>query len=761
MTPSSPAVVPIGAMSLTKSTVRRFEQTLGVLSMNQVSVIPTYPDSAILLPGERRLDRLNLTFVNDTFSPDRFVNTHEIIKMTKVPRFGHSKDINLLVDAAGGDSSEGAKDYFVGCLICSFLIFAVFVVWGLALAAAKIAERKKKKRRRKLPIDSSKGSKSAIMIGGQSSNTLEASSRNIEVKDDSLHIDEKTAASSFAAMNSDKDGCVPSNSSKRSISSGDTSEKKEGHNMKETCATTLTRLDHAGKVDQGSEMKSFASNDASACRSTSMGTNKIERLDESQQDAQSSTMISSRNNVRSERRLVALRVLIIFCGLAIIACAGLMVAKGFHSLTNSLRYIGDSIDQAENVADRALNISDYFLEVQNETLAAIGLYNKIAPDMWCPPIINITNEGVRDAIEALEDDFGRTLEAIAPLLDSLDQTVRSFQDDIQVLLDMFNTIDKHASTFSWAHYIAAAFVAILVVMVVVILVDNTLALANIGFFGNRTKPKVWKPIKCLTHTAFSVVFWFMLFLMWLFSTIFVLGSVVSADFCLDSPDPQISTLLQIFGEDSLGSFTYSMLQYYIHRCEDSYFPTEFEDDFWMITVALVSLHEMLESIGRVPLDEATDYCGEQITLLFNFTNFFDAQDHNYISALANTREVRQARRFFFENVLAMCALALATTIFISTFHSHLIFHAKLFFCSNFYPIYADIANDSMCYNGVTGLTWLFSTQFAVAVLCMIIITARMTLEHSKKDATEDQDEGGGRSCCMKKSNSVDSDLGVQ
>lgn len=58
---------------------------------------------------------------------------------------------------------------------------------------------------------------------------------------------------------------------------------------------------------------------------------------------------------------------------------------------------------------------------------------------------------------------------------------------------------------------------------------------------------------------------------------------------------------------------------------------------------------------------------------------------------------------------------------------------SLLHCGNINPIYVSVAYDAICYNGVTGIRVIFSTQLCIAVFSMIMVTLRASWQEIEQE----------------------------
>jgi hypothetical protein len=127
--------------------------------------------------------------------------------------------------------------------------------------------------------------------------------------------------------------------------------------------------------------------------------------------------------------------------------------------------------------------------------------------------------------------------------------------DLEGLLVVAEDLDEQASQFNWALYCALAFSLALGAMSLLILV---------GIISES--PRV---VRCLRSWILIPIFSMFVVLSFVFCLTFLVGSIILADMCVDSPDTRIQVLLDRFQAD-LSPILVEFVNFYINRkkCEE-------------------------------------------------------------------------------------------------------------------------------------------------------------------------------------------------
>jgi hypothetical protein len=178
-----------------------------------------------------------------------------------------------------------------------------------------------------------------------------------------------------------------------------------------------------------------------------------------------------------------------------------------------------------------------------------------------------------------------------------------------------------------------------------------------------------------------------------FAMVFVVSSMSSSDFCYDSPD-QYALLLLDRLKEKLGNVVYDLATFYVGGCPRPGIPQAFKLKIDDIYTYLSKVNALMNTLAQAR-SELNSNCGTNET------------------ALETAAYVSHAQ---------VCVLA-STLYDLQT----------LFTCANWNSIYAKVAYDSICYNGVSGFVWIASAQFVIVLFSMIMLTLRAAFNVTQEE----------------------------
>jgi hypothetical protein len=259
----------------------------------------------------------------------------------------------------------------------------------------------------------------------------------------------------------------------------------------------------------------------------------------------------------SKRRLNIIRIIVLFCGTSIIVSATLMVTKGISSLVDTLDGGRDSVKIVRDLMRQGLELVDSFLvttiEAKDETAVFLQAANGFCPNVrgrLCEDILNGTGcnfTGIPYAlqVEKVVDYFGGVKGLVF-------EEVVKFRADLVTMTQYVDDMDGTAKTFNWAFWVAAGFAMALAVLCLLMMIGVILAWV-------RKLPRLFY---CFRMIVIVPSFMFLVLISWIFSMVFVIGSMALADTCIDSPDTMILNLLNNV-RDNISSIIAELLIFYI------------------------------------------------------------------------------------------------------------------------------------------------------------------------------------------------------
>jgi hypothetical protein len=284
-----------------------------------------------------------------------------------------------------------------------------------------------------------------------------------------------------------------------------------------------------------------------------------------QEGAETEAFRNFRENLRewakqmkaSRRCLNICRVIVLCCGTAIIVNASLMVSKGITSLVKTLDGGRDVINLIGDLARQAIFMVDAFLETaekaRDDTVVLLEATNGFCPDVreeLCTNVLNATNCNFTGIPYALE------LENLVDYFDGVKglafEEVVKFRADLVTMKDAADEMDNNAQNFNWAFWIAASFSLALSVLCFLMMICVVLVWVH-------KLPRVFHYFRMVVVVP---CFIFLVLISWAFSMVFVIGSMATADMCIDSPDGIILKLVDKIRPD-ISSIIAEFLIFYI------------------------------------------------------------------------------------------------------------------------------------------------------------------------------------------------------
>jgi hypothetical protein len=144
------------------------------------------------------------------------------------------------------------------------------------------------------------------------------------------------------------------------------------------------------------------------------------------------------------------------------------------------------------------------------------------------------------------------VEYVSVLQDSLLTQILGFRKELDDTLQLIEEWQKSLDDFYWALYTAIAFTLVLALLCVYILMGVVLAWRN----------KLPIILSCIRSVLILPLFILLVLLAWVFSMVFVIGSIALADLCIDAPDMKLFALLQTY-QNTTSPIVLNFVQYYV------------------------------------------------------------------------------------------------------------------------------------------------------------------------------------------------------
>ena len=210
-----------------------------------------------------------------------------------------------------------------------------------------------------------------------------------------------------------------------------------------------------------------------------------------------------------------------------------MITMGVKGLSGSLGEGRNGLGQAINLTDQAMVIVSNFQTRQaiivNKTRAVQAQANSICPkvrDQVCQSVTllegcNFTGIPAAPELQTLFEEIkGIVIQQLA-----------SVHNDLLQFQNQLNSLRGKLSSFNWAFWVAAGF-AILLSLLTLIIMYGVIAAWN----RERKGMDGMTVASCLRGWFIGPIFVFLVIICWIFSMVFVIGSLVTSDVCNNSPD---------------------------------------------------------------------------------------------------------------------------------------------------------------------------------------------------------------------------------
>lgn len=203
---------------------------------------------------------------------------------------------------------------------------------------------------------------------------------------------------------------------------------------------------------------------------------------------------------------------------------------------------------------------------------------------------------------------------LAPLIQFLQETLTlvfgqlsDLKTELNHVLDLTQTMIHAASQFDWAFWVAAGSALALAVLTLLVMLAVLLSCIY---------PRQSFPIfSCFRTWLVLPLFILFVVLGWVFSMIFVISSMATSDFCINSPDDSVLSILGGIQTQN-PSPAYYFLVYYIKGCPKELLPEELKQKVSLLRDFLLpSLANFTTSLQEQGATNFETTCGSGLTPL--------------------------------------------------------------------------------------------------------------------------------------------------
>jgi hypothetical protein len=363
-----------------------------------------------------------------------------------------------------------------------------------------------------------------------------------------------------------------------------------------------------------------------------------------------------------------------------------------------------TITMVKDLLQGGIDLIDTILEKQTlsstEMDAVLNAVNSICPEVRDPLCTNITDP-ITCNLDG--DDVGEVvlnfITFFATARSLVYEELFQCRADLVDMLVVADEMEDYGETFNWALYCSMAFSLALAVLCACVIIGAVFKLSRV--------------IKCLEHVVLVPVFVLLVILSWVFSMVFVIGSIGLADMCIDSPDDRVMILLEKFRSRFSSSMIFEFIVFYING-------TSSQDICSLRFKSLCTNYLCVYKGCPLELVPAA------WVKLVKFLRFLvEANSHVDLAAISMSDDSLQ-------NTLCRSGNTANAVFLTSTASTQLCFIAesmtdvRLYFqCSNWYPLYENSMYDAVCYSGTDGFAWVTITQLIIVLMAMLILTFRI------------------------------------
>ena len=279
----------------------------------------------------------------------------------------------------------------------------------------------------------------------------------------------------------------------------------------------------------------------------------------------------TRDMVEVNTRIRRMRIVILFAAFSVITSAILFSIKGIDALASNLDNGRQNLIIIDGLMNDAVDLVDDFERdqrvVRDTTRLLLDRVNG-----HCP---NVREQlCVTDALDRLfcnftelplEDEVGELFQNFEVAEKMIFTSTGPIKNDLQMLMDKTSDLDDQAKQFDWAFWVATACTYALAAICAVFICGVVLT------WREQEPPTFgWH----LAHIILPL-FLFLLLLAWVFTMAFIIGSTATTDFCANSPDERVDSLLsRIQGE--FESAMYDLSSFYVSGCPGDEYQNPFE-----------------------------------------------------------------------------------------------------------------------------------------------------------------------------------------
>ena len=396
---------------------------------------------------------------------------------------------------------------------------------------------------------------------------------------------------------------------------------------------------------------------------------------------------------RQERRFWRTRQVLVLSCVGVVVSGILFCVYGDKYVRQSLDTVKEGLLGIQDLCLDGVTLIDNFVNrsqaVVDRNEAFFPQINGVCPEVrqeLCTSIVNdtdfvpIRNCTVHD-IPFVNESLAKVLEIVYETREYIFDEVNEWRDDFINLYDDIETFLNGESMLEWAFWLSFSFTILL-------LVCGAWMLGGMYYNSTRRRENNQNGRRreyVLRHRILFPLFCSLVVFAFAFSVAFVIAAIAASDWCINSPNPKTTYILDS-NLEKLGSLVYQWAKYYVNQCDDSLFPIQLNNRTDQLLAILDTIQGFGEDVQSINTTEWKEICGRDT---------FPLQD---FAILVGTD---------------MCLLAV-TLQGISRF----------MWCRQWNPLYTVFMFEAVCYDAQSGLSWVASSMFVLVVLAFVVLTVR-------------------------------------
>lgn len=308
-----------------------------------------------------------------------------------------------------------------------------------------------------------------------------------------------------------------------------------------------------------------------------------------------------RQQIRYDRQLQRFRIFTVFASTLLIVATLLFILNGVWNLDMATNNILSSWAGVQQTSDKALGFLKDLQHLQASVLQQTWNIWQLL-DQHCP---TIRPEGVCPNSNCnvsglpLEDTWDGWLQFVVPSNVAMlyqGENWTAVEEGLMLIKDQ--PVESTLVAWHWALWATCACNALLALLV-------------FGIMWGISLPYGQKYILSFAQSRlFCIVFWILTILSLIFGMGFLIGTVLTADVCAESPNHVAHELLGR-GRLDIGPIE-EYLTYFIDGCQTEDFPGLIEDRVWLWANLLPPTQRLVNSLERFPTQIFEQVCGSSV-----------------------------------------------------------------------------------------------------------------------------------------------------